>query len=690
MTDTTSPPSGLPGGGNPLGQAEDRQAYRDLLKNNRFKQLFWAMLTSSLGDWIGFFAILALTESVLGGDREAAFGVAGVLVARVLPALLLGTVAGVLTDRWDRRKVMIWTDIGRGLVMFMLAFSTDLFQLFVLTLVIEMMSALFIPAKDATVPSIVKRENLTTANQLSLVATYGTFPIGSLLFAGLAGIGVLVGGDTFISERPAVLAIWLNALTFFVSAWFITRVDVPRRGASRASSPSDNSAMDELKAGFRFIAGEPLVRALIGGIVAAMLAAGVVIGVGPFFADRVNAGGEGFGLLGTVVGIGLLAGIVAAGRLSRRLGEERIFAPGIGLAGFALVATAFMPRFDLAIPTAMLMGAGAGVAFVTGYTLLQKHSTDDVRGRTFAAFNAGVRLALFAAVVAGPVLMGIIGLEPINDSGTFDYSIGGSRITLMIAGGVALIGAVWTGSSVHKVLSDPTRRRRTVVPPRPARVGVFVAFEGGEGAGKTTQIERLARAVEQAGFEVLITREPGGTQLAEELRMLILDPRRDMHPRTEALLYAAARAQHVEEVIRPALDRGVVVLCDRFIESSIVYQGVARGLGVDWIWALSSWATDGVIPDRVVLLDIDPEEGLRRAGDSPDRLEAEGLEFHRQVNQAFRDRAEADPGRHVVLDATRDPESLASEIASTVLGLVEEHTSTMDIVVTPDGAGNAA
>ncbi len=678
--------------GEQLG-ADEAAAYRAVLANRRFRPLFWAMLTSSLGDWIGFFAIVALTERVLGGQREAAFGVAGVLIARVLPALLLGTVAGVLTDRWDRKKVMIWTDIGRGLIMFALAFAGDIFQLFVLTLVIEMMSALFIPAKDATVPSLVDQKDLTTANQMSLVATYGTFPIGSLLFALLAGIGAWLGGDGWLGERPAALAIWLNAGTFFASAFLITRVQVPR-GVSRrleaaAAAREDSSSWQQMTEGFRFIAGQPLVRALIVGIVSAMLAAGVVMSVGKFFAERVNAGEEGFGILGTAVGVGLLIGILASGRLVRRLGgEERVFAPGIGVAGAMLVLTALAPRFDLALIPATLMGAGAGAAFVVGYTMLQKHSTEDIRGRTFAAFNAGVRLALFGAFVVGPVLMGIIGPEPRGPEGVYEYAIGGTRVTLIFAGLVAVAGAVWTGRSVHKVLSDPHRLVGVAdPPPRPARVGVFIAFEGGEGAGKSTQIELLRRAVKRAGFKVLVTREPGGTAFSEALRRALLDPSFEVDARAEALTYAAARAQHVAEVIAPALDEGVVVLCDRFIDSSVVYQGVARELGAEFVENLSRWATRGLVPDRIVLLDIDAEVGLARAGDAPDRLESAGLEFHRMVNQAYRDRAAADPGRHLVLDATLDTDEIAARIATTVLDLVEEHTSTMDLVAA-NGNGN--
>ncbi|MBW3659024.1 MAG: MFS transporter, partial [Actinobacteria bacterium] len=161
-----------------LGGGAERAAYRALLGDNeRFRNLFFAMLASSMGDWIGLFAILALTETLAGATRAGAFALSGIMVARVLPTLLLGPVAGVYVDRWDRKRTLIATDIGRGLVMIWVALVGDVFQLFVATFLIEVMSTLFIPAKDATLPNLVDRDRLVPANQLNLMVTYGTLPL---------------------------------------------------------------------------------------------------------------------------------------------------------------------------------------------------------------------------------------------------------------------------------------------------------------------------------------------------------------------------------------------------------------------------------------------------------------------------------------------------------------------------------
>src|SRR5690606_10837920 len=199
-----------------------------------FRNLFYANLTSSLGDWIGVAAILALTTQILGTTRATAFAMAGVMMARVVPTMLLGPVAGVFVDRWDRRRVLMATDIGRGLVMALVPFSPDIWALFLATLLVEVQSALFMPAKDAMIPGLAGKRLLVQANQLNLIAAYGTFPLGGLLFAVSVPVSNALFGDVeFLSQRPASLAIWINALSFFVSAVFVTRipkVSEPRNG----------------------------------------------------------------------------------------------------------------------------------------------------------------------------------------------------------------------------------------------------------------------------------------------------------------------------------------------------------------------------------------------------------------------------------------------------------------------------
>jgi dTMP kinase len=192
--------------------------------------------------------------------------------------------------------------------------------------------------------------------------------------------------------------------------------------------------------------------------------------------------------------------------------------------------------------------------------------------------------------------------------------------------------------------------------------GCFIAFEGGEGAGKSTQERLLAEALIDLGFSVVRTREPGGTPAGEAMRHVVLSPEfAGLDARAEALLFAASRGEHVARVIRPALERGDVVICDRYIDSSVAYQGHGRDLGAARVRDLSLWATRDLLPDLTVLLDIDPQVGLSRVSD-PDRLEAEPLSYHQHVRDAFLVIAADDPDRYLVLDATRPMDELAAVI----------------------------
>jgi dTMP kinase len=203
--------------------------------------------------------------------------------------------------------------------------------------------------------------------------------------------------------------------------------------------------------------------------------------------------------------------------------------------------------------------------------------------------------------------------------------------------------------------------------------GLFITLEGVEGCGKTTQIARLAEYFRAQGREVLCTREPGGTPVAEKIRALLLDPaHKEMSATAELLLYEAARAQHVDELIRPALEAGRVVISDRFADSTTAYQGAGRGLSSDAVTPLHALATGGLWPDLTVVLDLPAEDGLRRAGRArpSDRLEQEPLDFHERVRAEFLEIARREPGRVKVVDASRTPE----EVAEAILALIKDST----------------
>jgi dTMP kinase len=198
------------------------------------------------------------------------------------------------------------------------------------------------------------------------------------------------------------------------------------------------------------------------------------------------------------------------------------------------------------------------------------------------------------------------------------------------------------------------------VPATPAR-GLFIAFEGGDGAGKSTQIGLLAAALRAVGRTVAVTRQPGGTPLGQQIRDLVLHGDH-VAPRAEALLYAADKAQHVGMLIRPALDRGDDVLTDRYVDSSVAYQGAGRELGADEVRELNLWAVGGLMPHLTIVVDIPAHEGRRRRGEVHDRLEREADDFHEVVRASFMTTARAHPERYVVIDGTLAPDQIHRQI----------------------------
>ncbi|HEY4553989.1 MAG TPA: dTMP kinase [Bacillaceae bacterium] len=207
--------------------------------------------------------------------------------------------------------------------------------------------------------------------------------------------------------------------------------------------------------------------------------------------------------------------------------------------------------------------------------------------------------------------------------------------------------------------------------------GIFITFEGPEGAGKTTVIRKLEAELKERGIDAILTREPGGIQISEDIRSIILDPKNTaMDSRTEALLYAAARRQHLIEKVVPALERGEVVLCDRFIDSSLAYQGHARGLGIEEVWTINQFAIQSLMPDATIYLDIDPEAGLKRIqahnGREVNRLDLEAVEFHQKVREGYQLLLERFPERIISIDAAGTLEEVSDKAGAIVKELLQK------------------
>ncbi|MEO7981386.1 MAG: dTMP kinase [Sporichthyaceae bacterium] len=652
---------------------------RGVLRIQAFRRLWTALSLSSLGDWLGLLALTALAPR-LAKDGYAAqnLAVAGVFILRLAPAILVGPIAGVVADRLDRRWTMVVCDVCRFALFLSIPLVGTLRWLFVATFLIEVCSLMWIPAKEATVPNLVPRERLETANQLSLFTTYGSAPVAAALFAGLALVtGIL---DNGVPQIDAVdLALYVNAATFLVSAATIFRLtDIPAR--ERLTGDDTPSIWSTLVEGWKYVGQTPLIRGLVVGMLGAFAAGGAVIGLARTFVTDLGGGDPGYGLLFGTVFLGLASGMFLGPRLLPDFSRRRLFGLALGGAGLALALLALIPNLVVAVIVTLVIGSFAGVSWVTGYTLLGLEVADELRGRTFAFVQTMVRVVLVLVLAVAPLLAAAIGRHGIEVTDAMTLTYNGAAFVFLVAGllaaGLGFVSfrhmddrrGVPIGSDLAAAfVSEPVGLR-----PSGPREGFFIALEGGEGAGKSTQAAALRSWLESLGHDVVVTFEPGGTEVGRRLRSVLLD-----HPepaeggdgstpphlssRAEALLFAADRAEHVATVVRPALELGHVVITDRYLDSSVAYQGAGRDLAGSEVARLSRWATDGLLPHLTVLLDVPAEAGLGRV-ESPDRLESEPHEFHERVRDRFLELAHRGGSRYLVVDGTRP----AGEITETI------------------------
>jgi dTMP kinase len=656
-----------------------------VLRLRAFRRLWIGLGLSSLGDWLGLLALTAFAGELAGeGYAEQNFAIAGVLFLRVLPAVVIGPLAGYVADRLDRRWNLIVGDVLRFLLFASIPVVTAMLGsdgrgqalawVYVVTVLVEAISLVWLPTKDATVPNLVPRERLEAANQLSLATTYGSaLPaagIFTLLTSWTQNLGSLFGP---FEPSPVDVALYFNALSYLVSGLVIATLHEIPKGSS-VSEEDRTSLWRTIVEGWAFVSRTKLVRGLVIGIVGAFAAGGVVVGLARVFVGDLGGGDPAYGILFGAVFAGLAAGMWLGPRLLRGLSRRRLFGISLTAAGALLAGLALLQDLVLVTLLTLVIGFCAGIAWITGYTLLGLEVADNVRGRTFAFVQSMIRLVLALVLAAAPALAGLIGTHSLRVNADLTLNYTGASITFLLA--AVVLAAV--GVSAYRQMDDrrgvplhrDVIRALTTSPGIYAHQGVFIALEGGEGAGKSTQARMLARWLEDEGYEVLLTREPGATEVGTRLRDILLDPRTGaLSPRTEALLYAADKAEHVDAEIVPALRRGAVVVTDRFVDSTLAYQGAGRQLRAEDVERLARWSTADLRPHLTVVLDVPPTVGLRRFEGS-DRLEAEPLHFHERVRTSFLALAASDAEHYTVVDASRVPEQIAAEVRARVQPLL--------------------
>jgi dTMP kinase len=642
-----------------------------------FRRLWVGLGLSSLGDWMGLLALTALANASADTYAGKNYAIATVLFLRVLPALVMGPLAGYIADRLDRRLTLIWGDYIRGALFVSIPLVGELWWVFVVTVLVEAVSLVWGPAKDATVPNLVPRNRLEAANQISLATTYGSALPAAAVFSGLTLVDKFYSNLFDLFDRgPIDLALYFNAVSFFLSGIVIATLRNIPPGA--ADVGSERTLIGVIVDGWKYVGTTPVVRGLVLGIVGAFAAGGVVIGLARTFVADLGGGDPGYGILFGTVFLGLGIGMWRGTRLLHGLSRRRLFGISLTATGLLLFPLALSQQLEIVTGITLLVGFFAGVAWITGNTLLGLEVPDEVRGRTFAFVGSLIRLSLALVLALAPLVAGTIGQHsfgPEDASGDPFLVYNGAAFTFLIA--AVLMTAVGVASYRQmddrkgtSLLSDLRHSMAGSLGVYSA-TGCFIAFEGGEGAGKSTQADKLAAWLRAEGYDVLLTHEPGDTEVGQKLRRIVLDPATgDISHRTEALLYAADKAEHVHSVVAPALSRGAVVITDRYVDSTLAYQGAGRELSDRELERLARWATSDLRPNLTVVLDLPPEHGLTRFEDR-DRIEGESVEFHERVRDMFLQLASSHPEHYIVVDARMPVEDIAAQIRERVTPLLD-------------------
>ncbi len=421
---------------------------------SHYFRLWLAQVVSSTGDWIGLVAILAIAARI-SDTPEAAISL--VMVARMLPGFLLAPVGGVIADRIDRRRLMVFSDLGRAAVVATLPFVTNLPMLFLASLVLEIFTLLWTPAKDASVPNLVPEDKLVAANSLGMAAGFGTFPIGAALFASLSAVADRIrqsGLVDFVEVNQEFLALWLDSLTFITSAVLVLTVYLPSPAGSESVKRIDwTRAWRDLKDGIRFITSVRIVRSVMTGLGGGLLGGAAVIPLGPVYTERaLAADSAGFGLLMTGMGMGAAVGVIGLSAVQRYFPRELAFAGALVGSGVAILVVSSLSTLTLAVVVVALFGVAAGGGYVAGFTLLHENVSDELRGRTFAALYTVIRLTMVVSLTIWPLLAG--GLDSLSgalfDRSVAGVSLPGVRLALWLSGLLTMVAGAIAARDVHR------------------------------------------------------------------------------------------------------------------------------------------------------------------------------------------------------------------------------------------------
>ncbi|GAA3891914.1 dTMP kinase [Saccharothrix violaceirubra] len=649
--------------------ASTSKRIRSVLAIRPFRRLWGVTYLCSVGDWLSLLALTGLVTKLAEGYGWEGFALSAVVLTQLLPGMLFAPLGGVLADRFDRRKVMVACDVARGCLFLSIAFVGTAWWLFIANFLVGCCAMLWIPAKDSAVPNLLRRpDQVETANQLGLVMTYGISTISGFgLYSLIAGIpGYLNVRDGDLGFRIAIIAVVVNGLLYLTSAVLVAvripelsgRIAVTRRKRSEEGGPGFLVMMRD---GLAYAWRTPLLRGLVIGMSGAFAAAGGVIGSAKLYALSLLGGESAYGTLFIAVFAGLAIGMATAPRLARRLSYNRLFGVTIVVAGLSLVVVSLAPHLGVALLAVAFVGAAAGIAFLTGLTIIGSQVEDAMRGRMVALVQSLLKIILGLSVIISPLLVTLVQPRVV----TFfdhDFKVDGTRPVLF---GASLL-ATAVGLISYRLMDD--RRSEPILSDLMAALrgrrragGLLIAVEGDTRLDTAAQARRLAEALRANGLDVLLASDP---DLDERRLRNVLSTADLAGVRAHALVAAAVRADVVEREVRPALAKGAIVVMERYVDSPLAHFSAAGSIETRELEGLVEWATGRLRPDVTVLLDRTP------AADLEPGLAMDTVEHHWRVQKLLTDMAAADPDRYVVVDADGTEDEIAERVLAAVVPLV--------------------
>jgi dTMP kinase len=456
------------------------QRVRGVLAIPAFRRLWGVTAITAVAEWQSLLALSALATQLTTGYQAQSFALGGVVATKLLPAMLLGPLAGALADKLDRRHVMVVCDVLRAGLFLSIPLVGQLAWLFAATFLIELCALFWIPAKDASIPNLLRRpEQVETANQLSLIMTYGVAVLlASGVFSALSKLGPVLRHPGLIhsAEGSAYLALSINGFAYAFCA-LVVGIRIPEiSGRALARREAQPGLLTMLRDGVIFVRGTPLVRGLVTGILGAFAAGGAVIACAKLYSTSLGGGDAAYGLLFASLFVGLGLGMAIAPLAARRIRHRGLFGLAIVAAGLALVAVALAPHLIAALAAVILVGCAGGVAFLTGLTIIGAQVADEMRGRTIAFVQSLVRLDLLASMALVPFAVGLVQQRTVT---LFSerVTIDGTRPVLLCAGLLAaMVGVVahrqmddrQDGSLLADLRSGVRKRLPASPPPGPA------------------------------------------------------------------------------------------------------------------------------------------------------------------------------------------------------------------------------